>query len=132
MMLIQMTLNKHFCMYLVFVFCICTVYNNIESTVINNDNTSKYFKLERSIRLGCPLSPYWLIMANKILANKVRSDYTIRGIIINNKEIKICLLADDATWILSDLLTLTCTNFAQDIPALLKIKNRHWKYNLNI
>ncbi len=26
------------------------LYNNIESTVINNGNTSKYFKLERGVR----------------------------------------------------------------------------------
>ncbi len=83
-----------------------TVYNNIESTVINNGNTSKYFKLERRVRQGCPLSAYLFIMVIETLANKVRSDSTIKEIIIDNNEIKISLLADDATCILSNLLSL--------------------------
>ncbi len=39
-----------------FISYIKTVYNNIESILINNGNTSKYFKLERGVRQGCPLS----------------------------------------------------------------------------
>ncbi len=30
------------------------MYNNIESTVINNGNIGGYFKLERGVRQGCP------------------------------------------------------------------------------
>ncbi len=45
-------------------------------------------------------------MVIETLANKVRSDSTIKGIIIDNKEINISLLADDATCMLSDLLSL--------------------------
>ncbi len=48
--------------------------NNIESTVINNGNTSKYFQLERGVRKGCPLSAYLFIMVIETLANKVKSD----------------------------------------------------------
>ena len=83
-----------------------TVYNNIESTVINNGNTSKYFKLERGVRQGCPLSAYLFILIIEILANKIRCDPSIRGIYIDNKEIKISLLADNTTCFLSDLCSL--------------------------
>jgi exonuclease III len=83
-----------------------TVYNNIESTVINNGNTSHFFKLERGGRQGCPLSAYLFIIIIETLANKIRSDPNIKGIRIDKKYIKISLLADDVTCILSDLLSL--------------------------
>ncbi len=52
---------------------------------------------------GCPLSAYLFITTLEILANKIRNDTNIKGIKINNKEIKISLLADDITLILFDL-----------------------------
>ncbi len=48
------------------------LYNNIESTVINNGNTGDNFKLERGVRQGCPLSAYLFILTIEILANKIR------------------------------------------------------------
>ncbi len=42
------------------------LYNNIESTVINNGDTGKYSKLERGVRQGCPLSAYLFILAIEI------------------------------------------------------------------
>ncbi len=73
------------------------MYNNIESTVLNNCSTCKYFKLQRGIRQGCPLSTYLFITALETLANKLRKDISIKGIKIDNKEIKLSLLADDIT-----------------------------------
>ncbi len=35
--------------------------NNIESTLINNGNRGGYFKLERGVRQGYPLSAYLFI-----------------------------------------------------------------------
>ncbi len=82
------------------------MYNNIESTVINNGNTSGYFKLERGVRQGCPLSAYLFILAIEILANKIRYEKNITGLKIDNKIIKLILLADDFTRILKDLLSV--------------------------
>ncbi len=78
------------------------MYTDIESTVLNNDNTSKYFKLQRGVRQGCPLSAYIFIIALETLANKIRNDTNIKGIKIDNKEIKITLLADNITLIFLD------------------------------
>ncbi len=71
-------------------------------TVLNNDDTSIYFKLQRGVKQGCPLSAYLFIIALETLANKIINDTNIKGIKIDNKEIKISLLADDITLILLD------------------------------
>ncbi len=43
------------------------------------------------------MSAYLFIIAIEILANKIRYDKDIKGIIISNKDIKISLLAHDVT-----------------------------------
>ncbi len=60
-------------------------------------------ELQRAVRHGCPLSAYLFITALETLANKIRNVKSIKGIKIDGKEIKICLLADDITLILNDL-----------------------------
>ena len=78
----------------------------IESIVINNGYTAPYFKIERGIRQGCPLSAYLFILAIELLALKIRSDNEIKGINVNNTEIKISQLADDATCFILDNYSL--------------------------
>ncbi len=96
------------------------MYNNIESTVLNNGNTGNYFKIERGVRQGCPLSAYLLILAIEVLANKIRNGIKIKGIKINEKEIIISLLADDITLILKDIISLEhALNTLKRIPKLL-------------
>ncbi len=91
------------------------LYNNIESTVINNGNTGDYFKLERGVRQGCPLSAYLFILAIEVLANKIRFEKNIKGININNKTIKMSMLAYD--------LTLISTNVGS-VENALKLLNK--------
>ncbi len=79
------------------------MYNNIESTILNNGTICKFFKLQRGVRQGCPLSACLFITALETLANKIRNDKSIKGIKIDRIEIKLCLLADDITLILNDL-----------------------------
>ncbi len=79
------------------------LYNNIESTVINNGNTGDYFKLERGVRQECTLSAYLFILAIEVLANKIRFEKNLKGINNNNKTIKLSMLADDLTLILTIL-----------------------------
>jgi hypothetical protein len=86
-----------------FIKYVQTMYTNIESTVLNNGNSGTFFKLQRGVRQGCPLSAYLFITALETLACKIRSDKNIRGIKIGNKEIKISLLADDITLLLADV-----------------------------
>ncbi len=53
------------------------------------------------MRQGCPLFAFLFITALETLANKIINDKNRKGIKIDNKEIKINLLADDITLILS-------------------------------
>ncbi len=91
------------------------MYNNTQSAVINNGHISEFFPLERSVKQGCPLSAYLFILALEMLANKIRADKNVKGLIINNIEVKISMLADDATCILED------TNSLKNVLNILNI-----------
>ena len=78
-----------------------TFYNNTESCVLNNGWSSNFFKPQRGVRQGCPLSPYLFILSVEILAKAIRSNPNIKGISVNNTEIKLSQYADDTTLILN-------------------------------
>ncbi len=82
------------------------MYNNVESTVLNNGNTGNYFKLEIGVRQWSTLSAYLFILTIEVLANKIRNDIKIKDIKINKKEINISLLGDNITLILKDIIFL--------------------------
>ena len=73
------------------------MYNDIATAVINNGYISNWFKPERGVRQGCPLSPYLFLLAVEILACKIRQNRDIEGLVFNGTEIKISQLADDTT-----------------------------------
>ena len=75
-------------------------YNNMESCVLNNGWSTDYFKLERGVRQGYPLSPYLLVLGVEILAVKIRKNETIKGITVSENEIKVSQYAEDTTLIL--------------------------------
>ena len=72
-------------------------YHNTESCILNNGWSSNFFKLERGVRQGCPLSPYLFILC---VAETIRQNKNIKGIKINEQEVKISQYADDTTLIL--------------------------------
>ena len=75
-------------------------YSNIESCVLNNGWSTDSFKLERGVRQGCPLSPYLFILGVEILAEKIRTNKSVKGIRVQENEIKLSQYADDTTLIL--------------------------------
>jgi hypothetical protein len=83
-----------------------TVYKNSEACFTNNVYASPYFKLERGVRQGCPLSAYLFIMVVELLANKIRNTKDIKGIKIGHIEIKIIQMADDTTVFVEDQISL--------------------------
>lgn len=86
-----------------FISLIKVMYNNIHSAVINNGNITEFFKLEKGVRQGCPLSAYLFILALEVLALSIRKNSLIKGFKIGTKEVKLSMLADDLTCILRDL-----------------------------
>jgi hypothetical protein len=80
-----------------------TIYNESEACVTNNGYSSPFFKLERGVRQGCPLSAYLFIMVVEILAHKIRTDTDIKGIKIGSTEIKLVQMADDTTTFVKDI-----------------------------
>ena len=75
--------------------------------VINNGLSSEYFKLERGVRQGDPLSPYLLVVTIETLAIAIRQNKDIKGISIGSEETKILQYADDTTDILADTSSAT-------------------------
>ena len=80
-----------------------TFYSDATSCVINNGYASEFFKLQRGVRQGCPLSGPLFVLCAEILANAIRADKTIKGINIYNREIKLSQYADDTTVFVADL-----------------------------
>ena len=67
---------------------------------MNNGHCSASFNIESGVRQGDPLSP--LIIALEILANHIRENRDIKGISINNNQVKLSIFADDLTVFLQD------------------------------
>ena len=75
--------------------------NNTElSCILNNGWANNFFETQRGVRQGCPLSPYLFILVAEVLAKAIRNNSNIKGIFVNNQEIKISQYADNTTLIL--------------------------------
>ena len=61
---------------------------------------SEFFKIERGVTQGCPLSPYLFILAIEVLYKSVQNDDNIKGITLYDREIKNTAFADDATFMM--------------------------------
>lgn len=101
------------------------LYTNPLSCILNNGFSGPYFKLERGVRQGDPLSPYIFILSIELLAIKIRADKDIIGFNLNNTEFKLCLYADDMTVAVQDI------NSASKVLDLLKIFSSHSGLNVN-
>ena len=71
--------------------------NEASSCVINNGHSSSFFRLQRGVREGCPLSGLLFIIGIELFARAPKSDQSIKGINVETKEIKITQYADDTT-----------------------------------
>jgi hypothetical protein len=85
-----------------FISWVKTIYCESEACVTNNGFSSTFFKLQRGVRQGCPLSAYLFIVVVELLAHKIRTNKNIKGITIGTTEIKLVQMADDTTTFLED------------------------------
>ena len=79
-----------------------TFYTNLTSCVLNNGFTTDLFCVNRGVRQGDPLSPLLFILSLEILTCYIRQDNNIKGLKVNNEELKLTLFADDLTCFLKD------------------------------
>ena len=85
------------------------MYNDIASSVMVNGWVSKQFPLSRAIRQGCPVSALLFIVAAEILAERIRTQKQIKGLVFNEEEggeVKVLQYADDTTLFLRNKKSL--------------------------
>ncbi len=109
-----------------FISYVKTLYNNIQSTVVNNGHSAEFFSIQRGVRQGCPLSAYLFLIALEPLACKLRNTKDIKGIKVGNIEIKVSMLADDVTCFLND------TNSIMHTLNVLKLYSQSSGLKINI
>ena len=83
------------------------IYHQVSSCVLHNGHASDFFLLERGVRQGCPLSGLLFVVGIELLARALKKDPTIKGIKVDQKEIKITQYADDTTVLVRDLDSVT-------------------------
>ena len=81
------------------------IFNGGKSCVTNNGHISEPFDIERSTRQGDPISPLIFILGLEILFITLRSDGNIKGIKIENNELKLTAYADDASYFMRDKIS---------------------------
>jgi exonuclease III len=108
-----------------FIDWVHTIYRNSEACVTNNGFSSPFFKLERGVRQGCPLSAYLFITVVELLAHKIRTTDTIKGIKVGDTEIKLVQMADDTTAFVEDEKSL------ENMFILLKLFEQYAGLKLN-
>ena len=88
---------------------IALCYTKIESCVLNSGYTTSWFRLQKGVRQGCPLSAYLFLLCIEILAQKIRNNNQILGIVSGQTEQKLSLFADDCTCLLKDIRSVKKT-----------------------
>jgi hypothetical protein len=91
------------------------MYQNIETSIANNGRTSQYFKPQRGIRQGCPISMNIFVIIVEFLAAAIRKNPRVIGIKINGKMYKINQYADDTTIYVEDQHSLQVVLLMMDI-----------------
>ena len=83
-------------------------YINISSCIMNNGVATPPFSIGRGVRQGDPLSPYLFSLTLETLLTAMKQTQDIKGIVVENKEIKCIAFADDLTNLLRDKESYDC------------------------
>ena len=85
-----------------FVSYIRRLYKDISSCVMLYPNTTKSFSVCRSVRQGCPCSPFLFLIVVELLSIQIRQSNVFQGLKIFEREIWITQLADDTVLFLEN------------------------------
>lgn len=85
-----------------FISVVKMLYKDINSNLMIYPNTSNRFPVNRSVRQGCPISPFLFLIVVELLSLQVLNSPSIQGLSIFQKEIRIIQLADDTALFLRD------------------------------
>lgn len=85
-----------------------------------NGKISRDYKIERGLRQGCPLSCLLFLIVFEPLLERIRRCEAIKGVNINNTDIKITSFADDVTVIMngSSQSMLACLTIFEDFKTV--------------
>ena len=84
--------------------------NKNESCVINGGTTTKYFSLSRGARQGDPIAAYFFILVLEVFFIMVRDNEDIKKLDIYGFSFLLSAYADDTTFFVSDLNSVTHIN----------------------
>lgn len=91
-----------------FITWIKTIYNNPCSSVTVNHTQSQKFRLTRSVRQGCSLSPLLYVLTLEPLLEKIRQSTNIAPALVpGNTQKKLIAYADDTTFLIQKEQDLT-------------------------
>ena len=85
-----------------FIKWIHLLYTNISSCIMNSGVATPLFSIRRRVRQGDPPSPYLFILALETLLTAIKQNQGIKGIVVEDKEIKCIAFADDLTNLIRD------------------------------
>ena len=86
-----------------FISWVSVLYWNISSCILNNGVSTQMFDICRGVRQGDLLSAYLFIIALELFLINIRHDKNIKGIMVENREIKLTAFADDLTTFLQGI-----------------------------
>jgi len=87
---------------------------------------SESFNIQKGVRQGCPLSSFLFIICIQILTNYIKNNKNIKGITVQEKEIKQSLFADDATFFNNGSLETIFLNVQASTSTLKNQKYYAW------
>jgi hypothetical protein len=65
-----------------FIKWIGILYNDAESSIMTNGFQSRNFKVQRSVRQGCPIAPYLYVLQAKPFSISIRKNINTKGVIL--------------------------------------------------
>ena len=90
-----------------FIQWVKTILKDCESCVMNNGHSSGYFPLNGGTRQGDPLSAYLFILVLEVMLIEIRENDNIKGINIENFDIKLSAFADDTYFLTLDACSVS-------------------------